>query len=96
MTTKGATIHFRLTGTEQESIEGYMADQGGPSLSDAIRRLIALGLRAAQSHPKVDLKAILKEIDPAWSGRAPRLVKPLHIAHGSEALESLLREEQGL
>lgn len=105
MATKGATIHFRLSEAEQASIEAFMSGQAfgapdskarpEPNLSDAIRRLIALGLRAVQPSPEIHLKAVLQEIDPAWSGRVPRFEKPLKLTvAGSAALEGILETER--
>jgi hypothetical protein len=109
MATKSVTIHLRLTSAERAAIEDFINEQASSNASprkshlqmtesnlrSAIRCLIALGLRATKSPPKIVLKAILQEIDPAWSGRVPRFGKPVHLATSSAAaLEELLKGER--
>jgi len=104
MDIKGTAIHFRLTDAEVAAVREYMRQnvatippednvQAEININEACKCLIALGLRAAQSQPKVDLKTIFQEMDPSWSGRVPHLEDPLQLSSaGAEALEKLLLE----
>lgn len=97
MPTKTSSLTYRIAPEERAALEAYIARDGrGLSLSQAIRELVAAGLRTVLPRERVDLTALLRELDPAWSGRPPRFGRPLKLrtADGTNPMDALLQAER--